>query len=192
MNIPQINAAHALARFDNDEETYLVLLEAFASHGKKYVQNVREFIAGYNAGSPDLNLFRIAAHSLKGTNRSIGAEELGAMAEKLEAAARGGDLDYIAANAASFAEAEENLIAALGAFLETAPRKAAPAKPEKEDPDPALLEAIKQAAQNYDMAALRKTIDALDEYSYRSFPDLAQWLREKAGKSDFQAIARRF
>jgi hypothetical protein len=76
----------------------------------------------------------------------------------------------------------------VSAFLQTLPDKEDSAKPEKDAPDPKLLAAVKQAAENYDMAALQEAIKSLDVWRYRSHPDLVKSLKKKAGNSDFEAI----
>ena len=183
LRIPGLNAAAGLDRFENDEESYLLLLNAFVAHAPTYIKAVRDF--------NDLDSYRIAAHSLKSSSRGIGADELGDAAEKLEAAARAKDTAYIEANNSEFIEDEERLIAALAAFLQNMPKEQQPAKPEKESPDANVLAALTRAAKDYDMAALREAIERLDTYSYSSQPDLAAWLRERAAHSDFEAITER-
>ena len=191
LKIPGLNVAIALARYDNDEEAYLILLEAFKKHASRYVGNIKSFIESQAAGNPalDIDSYRIAVHSLKGSNRSIGAEEFGDMAEKLEVAARENDLAFIAANSGPFIEVEEGLIAALEAFFDALP-KPGESKPPKDAPDLNILAALKQAAETYDMGGLKDAIDALDAYTYPSLPDFAQKLKDMAGRSDFEAIAK--
>jgi len=64
-------------------------------------------------------------------------------------------------------------------------------KPEKKNPDPETLDKILEACENYDMVALRQGIDALAEFRYPTFPDLAQWTKEQANKSNFSVIQKR-
>ena len=110
------------------------------------------------------------------------------MAEKLENAAKQGDTAFIEAHNGPFIEAAEKFIASVSAFLQTLPDKEDSEKPEKDAPDPKLLAAVKQAAENYDMAALQEAIKSLDVCRYRSHPDLVKSLKKKAGNSDFEAI----
>ena len=183
LQIPGLNAAAGLARFENDEEAYLLLLNSFAAHAPDYIKAL--------GNTDDLDAYLIAAHSLKSSSRGIGADELGDAAEKLEAAARAKDTAYIKTNNNEFIEGEERLIAALAVFLQNMPKEQQPAKPEKESPDANVLAALTRAAEDYDMAALLEAIESLDTYSYSSQPDLAVWLRERAAHSDFEAITER-
>lgn len=176
-----INAVPALVRFDNDEEFYLRILRSFVTHAPANIGIAKSSIQ-------DLNAYRIAVHSLKGSGRGIGGEKIGDMAEKLENAAKQGDMAFIEAHNGPFIEAAEKFISSVSAFLQTLPDKEDSAKPEKDAPDPKLLAAVKQAAENYDMAALQEAIKSLDVWRYRSHPDLVKSLKKKAGNSDFEAI----
>jgi HPt (histidine-containing phosphotransfer) domain-containing protein len=138
----------------------------------------------------DLDAFRIAVHSLKGSGRGIGAEKLGDMAEKLEFAARENNLEFITANTGAFIEASEKLLSAISEFIRKVSSEYTVIKPEIDAPDSAVIAEIKIAAENYDMAALKTAIETLNDFSYREQPDLVQSLREKAGKSDFEGILK--
>lgn len=46
----------------------------------------------------DIALFQIKAHGLKGASRQIGMQEIGDFAERMEIAAKNGDMAYIRAN----------------------------------------------------------------------------------------------
>jgi HPt (histidine-containing phosphotransfer) domain-containing protein len=178
-----IDAVSTIARFDNDMDSYLRILQSFAKHTPTFIASASSF--------NDLNSYRIATHSLKGSTRGIGAGALGSMAEKLEHAAKQGDTAFIEANNKAFIETVEKFVASIAAFLQSIPGAQDSAKPEKDAPAPETLAALKQAAENFDMATLQEAIKKLDAYRYRSQPDLANWLKEKAGKSDFAAIAER-
>ncbi len=65
----------------------------------------------------DTEGFRILVHALKSTSRTIGAAELSAQAERLEAAARGGDEEYLAHNTARVVEAYRGLLKRLAEVL---------------------------------------------------------------------------
>jgi CheY-like chemotaxis protein/HPt (histidine-containing phosphotransfer) domain-containing protein len=187
LHIPDLNAAAGLARFENDEEVYVSVLASYAAHAPVYIETVRNFGSDK---SIDLDTFRIAVHSLKGSSRSVGAEKLGDMAEKLENAARQQDMAYIASNSGVFAEAGEQILGAIAAYIKDMPKGPDMLKPEKVAPDPETLAKLKHAAENFEMAAVKEAIQTLDEYKYVSQPDLVQWLKKMAGTSDFAAIAK--
>jgi signal transduction histidine kinase/CheY-like chemotaxis protein len=183
--IPGLDTKAGLGRLDDDEESYLRILQSFTIHTPAFLDTARA------ADSAAIEAYRIAVHSVKGSSRSIGAEALGKEAEKLESAATGGDWAYIEAHNRHFIITAEQLLAGIRAFLQTVPDKPDPQKPEKESPDPEIIAALRQAVETYNMAALHKAIDSLDAFRYRAQPDLAGWLREQAGRSDFAAIQKR-
>jgi signal transduction histidine kinase/DNA-binding response OmpR family regulator/HPt (histidine-containing phosphotransfer) domain-containing protein len=108
-----INVSPTLARFNNDMTSYLLILSSFVKHTPTFITNARSF--------NDLEWYRIAVHSIKGSSRGIGADELGNLAEKLEQAVKQGDTAFIEANNGSFLEATEKFIDSVSAFLRALP-----------------------------------------------------------------------
>jgi signal transduction histidine kinase/HPt (histidine-containing phosphotransfer) domain-containing protein/response regulator of citrate/malate metabolism len=183
--IPGINTAEALERFDDDEQIYFQVLKSFITYNPKQIEMLK-------TSGEDHELYRIAAHSMKGSSRNIGAEDLGNQAERLEKAAINDDWDYINAVNADFIKAAEKLINDINTFLKTAmPNDPETNKPEKENPDPETLDKIMEACENYDIVALRQAIDTLAKSRYSAFPDLTQWTMEQANKSNFTVIQKR-
>jgi CheY-like chemotaxis protein/HPt (histidine-containing phosphotransfer) domain-containing protein len=183
--IPGINTSEALERFDNDDEVYFQVLKSFITYNPKQLETLK------TAGE-DHEAYRLAAHSMKGSSRNIGAEDLGNQADRLEKAAINDDWDYINAVNGDFIKAAEKLIADIAAFLKIVmPNDPESNKPEKKNPAPETLEKILEACENYDIVALRQGIDALAEFRYPTFPDLAQWTKEQANKSNFAVIQKR-
>jgi signal transduction histidine kinase/DNA-binding response OmpR family regulator len=183
--IPGVNTAEALARFDDDEEIYFQVLKSFITYNPKQIETLK------TAGE-DHESYRLAAHSMKGSSRNIGAEDLGNQAERLEKAAINDDWDYIEAVNGDFIKAAEKIIADVNVFLKNVmPNDPEASKPEKKNPDSETLDKILEACENYDINALRQAIDALAEFRYPTFPDLAQWTREQANKSNFSVIQKR-
>jgi CheY-like chemotaxis protein len=108
-----INAAPTLTRFNNDMDSYLMILSSFVKHTPAFIANARSF--------DDLEWYRIAVHSIKGSSRGIGGDELGSLAEKLEQAAKQGATAFIEANNGPFIETAEKFIDSVSAFLRTLP-----------------------------------------------------------------------
>ena len=183
--VPGLNSGPVLARFEHDREAYTTVLRSFAAQLPAFIGVFR------SPGASDLAAYRIAVHGLKGSGRSVGADELGDAAEQLEAAAARGDLAFIQAHNGPLIAAAEQFLAELNAFFQNAADAPDPAKPETDRPDPELIAALRRACAAYDMAALKEALAGLDAFHYRSHPDLANWIRERAGKSDFEAIRER-
>ncbi|MCL2127162.1 MAG: transporter substrate-binding domain-containing protein [Treponema sp.] len=189
LSIPGFDAASGLERFNNDEDSYLFVLRSFAANTPDCMANIKSFSP--SDGKEKMDLYRIAAHSVKGSSRGIGADLIGKMAEKLEGAAKISDFDYIENNNKIFIDAVEQFLEALNNFFKSVPKKDDSAKPEKDAPDPELMAVLKKAVEDYDMAALNKVIDDLDAFRYRSLPDFVNWLREQAGKSNFDVMQKK-
>jgi signal transduction histidine kinase/HPt (histidine-containing phosphotransfer) domain-containing protein/DNA-binding NarL/FixJ family response regulator len=185
LTIPGVNTAEALERFDDDDEVYFQVLRSFITYNPKQIETLK------TAGE-DHEAYRLAAHSLKGSSRNIGAEDMGNQAERLEKAAINDDWDYINAVNGDFIKAAEKLVADINDFLKAVmPNDQEANKPEKKNPDPEILDKILEACENYDINALRQGIDALAEFRYPTFPDLAQWAKEQSNKSNFTVIQKR-
>jgi HPt (histidine-containing phosphotransfer) domain-containing protein len=179
-----INTANGLARFENDGESYIRVLRSFVTHSIKQIETAKTV--------GNLDSYRIAVHSLKGSSRSLGAEEFGDRAEKLEKAATSGDTDLINADNNGFIEASEKLVNDIKTFLETAVTyDYDEGKPQRKTVDTETKEKILRACEEYDIDTLKRCIDDLDAYRYPPFPDLAEWLRQQAGKSNFDVIQKR-
>lgn len=89
-----------------------------------YLDIVRTYIAEDKSAdilrcreNGDAEGFRILVHALKSTSRTIGAAELSAQAERLEAAARSGDEEYIAQNTERVVEMYRGLLRRLTEVL---------------------------------------------------------------------------
>jgi signal transduction histidine kinase/FixJ family two-component response regulator/HPt (histidine-containing phosphotransfer) domain-containing protein len=183
--VPGLNSGPVLARFGYDREAYRTVLRSFAAQLPTFIGALQ------SPGAVDLDAYRIAVHGLKGSGRSVGADQLGDAAEQLEAAAARGDRAFIQDHNGPLIAASEQFLAGLKAFFQNTAEAPLPAQPERDSPDPELIAAIRRACAAYDMAALREALSGLEAFRYRSHPDLAGWIRERAGKSDFEAIRER-
>ena len=192
--VPGLNLAAGFAYFQNDKDSYLAVLRSFVKHTPAKISAAKT--ASDNDINYNIESYRIAVHSLKGSGRGIGAEDLGKLAERLEKAAVKGEREYIRANNPALVETAERLVFDIAAFLENVSQDESAylpgeEKPEKERPAPEILREISQACDGYDMAGLRKAAAALDSFRYASAPELAQWVAEQASLSNFDAIQKR-
>ncbi len=89
----RIDAAEGLYFSGGQIDFYDTMLAMYEEQGEEKIQDLE---SAYAAG--DLANYRLHTHSLKSTARSIGANELGTMAESLENAAKDEDLSYIEAH----------------------------------------------------------------------------------------------
>ena len=173
-----------LKRFDYNEEIYLQVVSSYLFQLKSINSKIR-----INPGGNLQGDYKIAVHSLKSSSYSIGARQIGRIAEELEQAASSGDMDFINAHNGDLTTALEKLIPGLETLLEEINElNTSPPRPE---PDPVLLGRLMDACADYDMAKLDAVIDELGKYRYESQGDLVRWLKEQSGKSELEKIRER-
>ena len=183
LKIPGLDTDKGMLHF-GDEEVYLKVLESFIKHTPNNLEKIRDY--------ENIDNYRIAVHTIKGSSKSICAALLGEIAEKLEKAAREGDLAYIKANTGILLDEAEKIIETISDFLTNSLfPQGEDLKPEKDFPDSDIISAIKAAADNYDMDVLLKKIAELDKYRYKSHLHLVKWLLEQAEKSEFDVIQKK-
>jgi signal transduction histidine kinase/DNA-binding response OmpR family regulator len=210
-SLAEDGAGESGEEFENSEEDQLIAdmirtvrvkgldlekgLERFAGDGKSYMDSLRSYVvhtpallAAARNPEPPAD-YAITVHGVKGSSYGISAVEIGQWAEKLEHAAKAGDMELVRAENGGFIEAAEKFIADVKGFLDLLEEKIC--KPRKTAPDPAVLEKIRIAAENYDMSELEDAMEELEHYSYESDADLMPWLREQIDKSEFEEIQTR-
>ncbi|MDR0709030.1 MAG: response regulator [Spirochaetaceae bacterium] len=178
-SVPGVNLIRGLERF-GDEENYITAIRSFTAHTPALLEELREC-------GPDLERFRITAHGIKGSSYGISADKVGKDAEALEHAAREGNRDYLASHRDDFIAETESLIQNFAATLESLEGQ----KPQKAEPDQAVLARIREAAASYGMGEMDRLIEELEQYSYASGGELVEWLRERTDRSELDEIAER-
>ncbi|MDR1646977.1 MAG: hypothetical protein LBR88_02940, partial [Zoogloeaceae bacterium] len=117
--------------------------------------------------------------------------EAAQQAEKLEAAARGGDFAFVAAHNDECVATLERLLADLSALLAGEAADDEAQKPLKETPDAATLEKLRAASAAYDMDGVDAALTELESYRYENRQELIAWLREQANATELARIAER-
>jgi HPt (histidine-containing phosphotransfer) domain-containing protein len=92
------------------------LIDTFGQDAVELIATLRRTLA-----TADVDGFRRAAHSLKSTSQSLGANGLAARARELESAARAGSLDGAGARVQALAEHYERVARTLGAIRRDLP-----------------------------------------------------------------------
>lgn len=131
-----------------------------------YMEAVEDIQAEINRGleEGDINAYTIKVHALKSSSRIIGAEKIGALAEKLEGAGNSNDLDTINNYTNQLLSFHSTLGYILKEYLE---------KDEHDDGKPAISEekiqeaydAIRELCEMYDYDTIEMVIKSLEEYS---------------------------
>ena len=136
--------------------------------------------------SGDIKNATVKIHALKSTSRVVGAMELGALAEELEAAGNAGDTDKLNARAGELFERCRALGRALAPLLETSDK---PLIPEEELQEAYTL--IREFLSVADFESVIQIIDGIKEYSYPdSEKERCTALLKAASEFDYDAIAK--
>ncbi len=103
---------NTLEMVGDDLEFLADLIASYRDDGRQLVNEIQASLA---AGSAEAVMR--AAHTLKGTSASLGAEELVALCRDVEAIARGGSLEGLEDRVAAIARSFDGSVAALEAWL---------------------------------------------------------------------------
>ncbi|MDR1932485.1 MAG: response regulator [Spirochaetales bacterium] len=179
--IEGLEAEEGLERFGGDGKSYMDSLRSYVVHTPALLASVRTVA--------NLADYAITVHGIKGSSYGISARAVGRRAEKLEHAAKAGNLACVETENDGFIRAAEKLIADLTELLDFLEAKLS--KPHKAAPDPALLARIRDAAENYDISEIDAAMEELEQYTYESDTDITPWLREQIDKSEFEEIRQR-
>ncbi|MDR3278332.1 MAG: response regulator, partial [Oscillospiraceae bacterium] len=171
-----------LARFGGDAEVYLEVVRSYLRHTPELLETARAACA--EASLPE---YAVTVHGLKSSSRSIGANGLGARAEALERAAKGGDAAFVRENNGAFLADAEKLLEQLAASLETGEGD----KPRKAAPDSETLRRLLDACERFDIDGVDRHMSELEAFSYESGGELTEWLRAQVSRTGFKQIAER-
>jgi signal transduction histidine kinase/CheY-like chemotaxis protein len=176
-----LDAEKGLGRFGGDGKSYMDSLRSYAAHTPPLLEALRD--------TGTLADYAVTVHGVKGSSYGISAELIGQRAEKLEHAAKAGNLALIEAENGGFIGAAEKFIGDLTGLLHTLEENRR--KDPRAAPDPALLGRIRDAAENYDISGLDRTMEELERYVYETDGELIPWLRDQIDRSEFGQIAER-
>lgn len=183
--IEGIDISSVQGNYAGKPEAYLAVLRSYAAH-------TPDLLAALRTCSKDtLESYAVTVHGLKGSSWSIGANQLGEEAKKLELAARQGDYDTVAASNAAFLDDAEALLRAIQGFLNA--RQAATIKENRDAVDPALLQALQQACQEFAVMRMEEIMVQMEQFHYQNPQDesLVVWLRRQLDNLEYGAIQER-
>ena len=178
-----LNIEKGIKRFDGDKNAYLEVLRSYVKNTPPLIMELKK------VKKEKLLEYETVVHGIKGSSRSIFAEEIGDMAEALENAAFTGDFDFIIENNSNLAEKTNELISGMNKMLEEF--DADNLKEMKEKPDKETLMKLRQACENYDMDGVDEALEELEAFSYESDSELVSWLRENTEQMNFDEIIER-
>ncbi|MDR2454966.1 MAG: response regulator, partial [Deltaproteobacteria bacterium] len=184
-DLEEIDLAEGLQRFSGNHHVYYDVL-------RSYRDSVNDLVGQLsNPNKDNLKNYTIVIHGLKSSSYGVCAKKIGRLAEDLELRAADGDLDYVRKNNPNFLFAVDRLMDSLGRFFDYEHMKKS-SKPEKPEPDPAILDKLREACRTYDMDGVDSAISELDSYRYKGDPKLTDWLKDRAEVMDFKGILDRF
>jgi len=182
-NINGLDIAKGLERYEDDEQTYLLVLRSFIS-------SVRSMLGEIETVSGDtLSHYKIKVHGIKGTCFDFFAEEIGRTALALENAAKSGDLAFIKEHNPAFLETTWKLIHELEEMV--ACIDAQNPKPKKARPDDEVLSKLLEACIAYDIDDADAAMAEIEKYHYESDEGLVDWLKTNLDKMDFKQIVEK-
>ena len=187
-NIPGLDIAKGLDRYNGDEKTYLKLLRSYANSVRSMLDIVGNF-SGDELPVNGLNNYRIKVHGIKGISLDIFADKIGQDAAALEEAAKTGDSIYIKNNNGAFVESARKMVSDIDALFSRL--DAENPKPRKDKPDDEILLKLYTACRNYDMDDADAAMAEIEKYQYESDDGLAEWLRDNIDRMNFSQITQK-
>jgi len=181
--IPGLDIAKGLKRFDGNEKVYLDVLRSYTAG----VSSLLEKIEVFNEDA--LSDYIIKVHGIKGVSIDISADKIAKEAKDLEEAGKANDINFIKENHGAFMEYARNFISGIdNALLKLNTNTD---KPLKQKPDTKTLLKLVEACNDYDMDGADKAMDELEKYKYESDDDLIIWLRNAIDRMQFEEIAQK-
>jgi hypothetical protein len=131
--------------------------------------------------------YAVTVHGVKGSSYGVLAQETGALAESLEAAATAGDLAAVKREHPAFSASVKALLDEIGRALELQDMEHA--KPNAKRPDLNLLSELREACAAFNMDGVDSAMEKLEAFQYETGGELVTWLREKVDEMAFEEIA---
>jgi CheY-like chemotaxis protein len=178
-----INVNCGLERFGGCVEEYLEILALYLKEMTSLITKVSDPEPHQLAG------YAIVMHGIKGSSRSVGAEELALEAEQLEKAARNDDRESVMTHNEAFIKQAQTLLARMEETLETLMPQTD--RPFRVKPDDAALERLCEAAANFSIDDVEDALDELEGYEYQGEGELVVWLRKHCDDLAFDEIVVR-
>jgi HPt (histidine-containing phosphotransfer) domain-containing protein len=181
--IDGVDFEKGLKRFGGDEQSYIDVV-------RSYVKNTPDLLEQLaDVTETTLADYTIIVHGIKSGSRSIGAEEIGGFAEKLEQAGKRGDLAAVLSENKRFIAQAKNLLSALSTFLEEVNHLSP--KPHAAAPDPQTLRELAEACRSFDIDGADAAVAKLDKFDYDDGAELVEWLHTQLAALAFREIAER-
>ncbi|MDR0439413.1 MAG: response regulator [Candidatus Accumulibacter sp.] len=186
--ISGVDIAAGMKRFNDVPSVYMGVVKSFVQNTPKFLAVLR------NVTESTLSGYAVTIHGVKGSCYGICADEAGRMAEALEISAKSGDFARVMAGNETFVGKVEELLAQLDELARSADdigEEANDGKNTLPSPDSLLLVKLLEASRGYDIDAMQKAMEALEEYRYESGGELISWLKERLVNFEYDEISER-
>jgi signal transduction histidine kinase/DNA-binding response OmpR family regulator len=183
-DIPGLDIKKGLERFGESSDAYLTVLRSYYTNTSAIIDQLKQIKAD------TIHEYGINVHGVKSSSYSIGADEVGNMAEQLELAAKSDEYEYISATNILFINKLEELLKNLKVLLDTLDVETPP-QTIKPTPDKELLARLAEACKRVDINAIEADISELEKYLYENGNELVVWLREQFEKFEIDDIIYR-
>ena len=170
----------SLKRFNFDENSYIQVLRTYVVNTQTLINSIKEYLSTQN-----MQDYAITVHGIKGSSYAICAQEVGKIAEELEFEAKAGNIEMVKASHDTFLTITENLLNDISkalSIIDSFTKKSAAS------PDPALLETLRKACEDYDMNKVDEVIKQLESYRYEKGEATIKWLREHIENCSLEEI----
>jgi len=183
VEIPGLDVAKGLKRFNDNEKIYLNVLRSYAAGISSMLDKIEVF------KEDTLSDYIIKVHGIKGVSIDISAEQIADEAKDLEEAGKVKDINFIKANHSAFMEHARNFISGIENALLKLDTNGD--KPLKDKPDIKILIKLIGACNDFDMDGADEAMEELEKYKYESDNDLIIWLRNAIDRMQFEEIAEK-
>jgi HPt (histidine-containing phosphotransfer) domain-containing protein len=178
--IEGVDYSDGFTRFSNQAPIYLRVLRAFVNSAPELLEKLAELTP------QTISDYTIRIHGLKGSCYGVSATTLGDEARALEIASKADDWQTLQRGNPEIIEHTYQLIDQFIQLIETIEQAnnqqfaggSAGIRPLLQKPDPQLIQCLLTAIQNFDVEAIEKLIDQLDQASYSADPQLTGFLRQ--------------
>ncbi|MDR2701298.1 MAG: response regulator [Spirochaetaceae bacterium] len=191
--IEGVDLAAGTAQFGG-EENYLEIVKVFVHDTPKLLDTVQNALDGFRlmpraaaAAIDALKSYTITVHGIKGSCYGICAASVGDLARELEAAAKAYDLGRVVELNNRFVHATERLVEELSVLI---PQREEKFRPEKEAPDPAVLEMLLEATRSYNISLMFMAMEELEQYRYQTNDQLIQDLRNAIADYEYTEVIK--
>ena len=178
-----LDIAKGIERFGGDERSYFSVLRSYAVNTRPLLE------AMASVDEDSLAAYAITIHGIKGASRGIYADMIGSFAEKLEAAAKAGDIVFTEKHNKTFLDAAWKLILDIEEMLSGIDEESP--KPKRDKPDGDALRRLAAACKAYNMDAMDEIMEEIDSFQYQDDDGLVEWIRENVKRMNLNEIVEK-